>query len=204
MKFCTNCGAEIEENAKFCANCGACLEPATQSAQPVRQEAYQQPTPDIDPSDKYRGFPMKWYKFLVYFVLWLGVIINLYNGVNLITGNVFGDVSPVQVYRLFPALKAVNIIFGILVLGLAALELIAVIKLLQLASVGPKLLIMMYLSGIVLTIIRLLFMSIATDGYLSIPDFLKDPSVISGLIAAGVMTVVNWIYFKKRKSVFVN
>ncbi len=44
MKFCTNCGAQLQDEAQFCTNCGA-QQSAAQQAQPVveAQPVYQQP-----------------------------------------------------------------------------------------------------------------------------------------------------------------
>lgn len=60
MVFCSNCGAQIEDNAVFCPNCGTATQPASQSvnnAQPQPQQAqYQQPQQMQQPQyQQYQG-----------------------------------------------------------------------------------------------------------------------------------------------------
>lgn len=42
-KFCTNCGAQLQDNAAFCTNCGATQQTAQQSTQQTFQQTTQQP-----------------------------------------------------------------------------------------------------------------------------------------------------------------
>ena len=207
MKFCANCGSMIEENVKFCPNCGtAVAQPAEQPVQsrPVQQTAYQQA---IEP-DKYQGFPMKWYKFLAYFLLWFGAFINIVNGFLIITGKHY-DISASReglseaVYRQFPALKAGDIVCGILILVVAVLGILAAVNLLRLKAIGPKLVIAVYAGGLFVTVLNIIFSLTMTKGMLSFGSILS-PSVIGSIAGATLMLVINWIYFKKRESVFVN
>ena len=211
MKFCTNCGTMIEENVKFCPNCGSAVE------QPVRQEPVQQPEQPAQPvyqqpvyqqpvqapiDDKYQGYPMKWYKFLVYFSLWAGVLINAISGIRMLTGANYGGNAD-TVYRVFPAMRTCDIICGILLLGIAVLGIITAVKLLKLAAVGPKLLTALYVVNIIVSIIYIVFALSATKGMLSLSDVL-DAGTVAGLVVSVIMIIVNSIYFKKRESIFVN
>ncbi len=207
MKFCTNCGAMIEENVKFCPNCGSAVEhpiqqePAQQPgqpAQPVCQQPIQAPAKD----DKYHGFKMKWYKFLVYFSLWFGVLLNAVSGIRMMIGaNYSGNTD--AVYRMFPAMRVCDIVCGILILGIAVLGIITAVNLLKLAAVGPKLLTVLYVANIVVAIIYIVFVLSASKGRLSLRDVL-DVSTITGFVVSVIMIIVNSIYFKKRESIFVN
>ena len=209
MKFCANCGAMIEESVKFCPDCGAAVDqPTEQSAyqqpieqpayqQPIEQPAYQQPTeqPVYRQSvveDKYKGFKMKWYKFLVYFLL-----CKQY------------DISAGQegladtVYQIFPAMRIGDIVCGILILCIALLGILAAVNLLQLKAIGPKLVTAVYGGGLITTLINIVFSLTLTKGMLSLGDVLT-PAVIGSIAGATLMLVLNRVYFKKRESVFVN
>ena len=113
MSFCSNCGAQLEnENAQFCTNCGAKIgETAVESA-PVSQVS----APVAEPTAQ---FGMKWYKFLIYFALFLGAVVNFINGVNYLTGNIYfvqsgGEATAEMIYAFFgSSLKTIDIIFGI-------------------------------------------------------------------------------------------
>lgn len=206
MKFCVNCGAMMEENVKFCPNCGSPVEQPEQPEQPAQpQPVYEQPyqSQATQPEDdKYHGFSMKWYKFLVYFALWISAASNAFSGVQTMLGMQY-DGSANYVYRAFPAMRACDIICGILLLAVAALSVLAAVKLLKLAAVGPKLLIALYIANVVVSIFYIVFTLLATKGMLSLGDVLT-PSVIASLAVSVAMTVVNWVYFKKRESIFIN
>lgn len=213
MKFCVNCGAMIEETVKFCPNCG------TPVAQPQQQgTAYQQPQqPYQQPyqtyqqpiaQDKYHGFKMKWYKFLVYFLLWAGALLNGVNGILTLTGRHYDIASGSSgtsdtIYTVFPTMQVFDIITGILVIGIAVLGILSAIKLLQLASAGPKLLLFTYGATLAIDILQIVFQLIASEGMLSLGDILT-PSAVGTIVGAGLMFSLNWIYFKKRESIFVN
>ena len=62
---------------------------------------------------------MAWYKFLIYFALFAGAVINLLYGINYISGEIYfvetnGEVSAEQVYAYYGnALQTIDIIYGI-------------------------------------------------------------------------------------------
>ena len=108
--YCKNCGAFVQDGAPFCSNCGA-QQNAAQPQQPTyQQQTYQQPPyqqqnyqqppyqqqayyqqppyqqqayyqqPAGDPRNQ--GMPMGWYKFLIYFALFAGAVLNGISGSN--------------------------------------------------------------------------------------------------------------------------
>lgn len=208
MKFCTNCGSMIEDTVKFCPNCGTAVDQPNE--QPVNQQpVYQQPVyRQPVAADKYKGFKMKWYKFLVYFLLWFGAFINIISGFYTITGKQY-DISAGQegtadtVYQIFPAMRIGDIVCGVLILCVALLGILAAVNLLQLKSIGPKLVVAVYAAGLTVTLINIIFSLTLTNGTLKLGDVLT-PTVIGSIAGATLMLVLNWVYFKKRESVFVN
>ena len=142
MKFCVNCGAMIEETVKFCPNCGTPVaQPQQQETayqqpqQPPYQQPYQQPYQTYQQpvvQDKYHGFKMKWYKFLVYFLLWAGALLNGINGILTLTGRHYDIASGSSgtsdtIYTVFPTMQVFDIITGILVIGIAVLGILSAI-----------------------------------------------------------------------------
>ncbi len=205
MKFCANCGAMIEENVKFCPSCGS---PVAQSAQPTEQPVNQQPVyqqpvyqqpvyqqPVVE--DKYKGFPMKWYKFLVYFGLWLSAFFNGVSGITTLVTGIH------QLTHYGTAISVYNVILGILIIGIAVLVIVTAVKLLQLSASGPKLLLFVYGVNLAVMIINIIVTLIIGQGFVTIGDLLS-PSTITSIIVSIIMIAVNYTYFKKRESVFMN
>lgn len=214
MRFCTNCGASVEENEKFCQNCGNAMPQPNQQQQyqqqPYQQQPYQQQYQQqpyqqrVQPNDKYQGYPMKWYKFLVYFALWASAVINCVTGIRLLTGIIYGsEKKAALVYRYIPGLRTGDIICGILILAIAVLAVFTAIKLLGLAAIGPKLLLALYASNLVIQLFYVVFVTIAAKDILKVSDMLT-PSVIASIVVSIIMIIVNRIYFKNRESIFVN
>lgn len=193
MAFCPKCGSELErEDQKFCNNCGAQLTGTGASTD----------TPSSKQSDNYGGFSMKWYKFLIYFALWAGGIINIIMGINYLSGGIYAATSDAQVtaemvYSAFGGLKAVDVVYGLVVVALGALQIYTRFRLAKFKTNGPKLLYICYAAGGVASLIY----SIAVG---SITGTGLDSSAIGSLVLNVVLFVLNYIYFNKRKSLFVN
>ena len=95
--FCRYCGAEISENAKFCVSCGRPVEAQPVQATYVGDDGLVQPVPK-----------MKWYKFLIYFSLWAGALLNIGNGLMALQGMQYetgSEVTAELVYAMFDGLK---------------------------------------------------------------------------------------------------
>ena len=110
--FCRNCGAQIQDGSVNCPYCGAqqynqqpYQQPYQQNYQQPYQQNYQQPYQQpYQQSGIQNTLPMNWHKFLVYFGLWAGAVLNLINGFLLLTGSHYGDEKEL-VYYFFPKLK---------------------------------------------------------------------------------------------------
>ena len=104
--YCRFCGTKIPDNVKFCPECGANLAPvpsaAPEESAPAAPAAPEIPTPfDPTPYDPapYSADPfasadvaaapqrgMKWFKFIIYFQLWAGMLVNLVTAGKYFTG----------------------------------------------------------------------------------------------------------------------
>lgn len=208
--FCTNCGAPIPDGSRFCTACGAAVTaaqpiqqpPAPQNPQPDYRQAsaYQQPV--SQPTDRYQGFPMKWYKFLVYFSLWLSALINAVTASQVINGSHYGAYAQ-DVYKLWPKLQTVDRAYGAVLAVLVVLTIVTAIRLLQLKKGAPTLLLVVYAAALVSSILYLVLAAASTGGAVSISD-LRDSSSGASMVTSLAMIVVNAVYFKKRESLFVN
>ena len=143
--FCKNCGAQNPDDVKFCQSCGSAVgeqpanpdagAPAGEQNQPVTNGAYADPAPAT--------LSMKWHKFLVYFALWAGALINLVNGLQSLSGSQYGEYKG-WVYALFSGLQAADMAYGVVLLVCAALGCFVAYSLLKMKKGAPKLLMILY------------------------------------------------------------
>lgn len=164
-------------------NCGA-ISPSGVQGQPAGQ-----------------AYSMKWFKFAIYFQLFLSALISLMSGVSYLTGanySTTGLVTLEEVYSTFPGLRAVDLIVGVGLLALAVLAIAVRQKLAHYRRGAPKLYLMLLGADVALSVLYLLACS-AMLGTL-----LLDASTISELVVSAVMIGANKVYFDKRAGLFVN
>lgn len=218
---CPNCGNLLAEGSRFCPYCGSILEKSAGETQneafsgsdetlsvPDRQPSYggwdpygdNRPlsTGSDDPRNDPRG--MKWFKFIIYFQLFANAVLNGISALLAFTGAHYqGGAS--RVYSVFPGMKPLDIIYGLLLLGLAALAIVARMSLAKFRRNGPTL---YYVVLIANSVLGMLYMFLAS-GITHISVSLLG--VFQNLFSLGlslVMLIVNIIYFGNRKDLFVN
>ncbi len=192
--YCPKCGSEIAENAKFCVGCGSPVE-----AQPA-QATYIGDGGLIQPA-----LPMKWFKFVIYFTLWAGAILNFMSGIMALTGmqyeTEYEDVADL-VYAMFDGLKTADMVYGFLMIALAVFMIYTRFRLAGFYKNGPSLFVSTYVVALVINI-SYFFAVMAICG----SELGDTTSVTSNLYISTLtsifMIVVNIIYFKKRKHLFV-
>ena len=169
--------------------------------QPYNQPIYTNPS-----TVSSNGLGMKWYKFIIYVQLFLSALSGLINGIKYITGSVYGDASEREtIYALFPSMKTVSTITGILMLAAAVVAIIARQKLAGFKHDGP----MFYYITCGISIGASLIYCIAAYSELSKYSWLVDTSsylagsIIGILISVGLL-IANIIYFGHRKDMFTN
>ena len=205
--FCPNCGNQIPDGSSFCGNCGAPLDSQPNPQQP-------QGNPYQAPQQTPYGFApqapvltMKWYKFLIYFLLFAIGILNVIGGITALTGAQYtaenGENVSKAVYVLFPDLKTIDIIYGIACVLLGVFQFYIRFQLAKYKAKAPSYILAMYVATAVITAIY----SFAVVGI--VPDEIVSHSELIGqgvgaIIGAGVMAFLNKIYFDKRKHLFVN
>ena len=179
--YCAYCGTKLEENCAFCPGCG--------------KSAVQNPAL---PS-------MKWYKFLIHFSLCFSAVMNIVSGMQYLTATAYlgYDMMPSAVrahYAVYPGAQILDIVYGIVLLGLAVLAFVARVRLICFAKNGPALVYALY-AGALLSSAIYSCLSFTVVGQ-SFAGAL--PSMIGAAIGQGAVLVCNYIYFNKRKDLFVN
>lgn len=194
--FCTKCGKEIN-GQRFCPNCGA--ENRNIVGPEFNSSNITSNTFDVSASQDV--LPMKWYKFLIYFALIAGAIINFATGTTMVTGYVYeiqSGISADAVYSMYGGLKAIDIIYGLVLFGVAVLGFITRNKLANYKADGPKFVYMVYgISAAVVLIYNILVGAVTGLSVMS-------ASVIASFIVQLVMIWANIKYFSKRAHLFVN
>lgn len=184
MRFCAVCGKEIvDETAVYCPGCGAF----------VANSTYQPAAPT---------YPMKWYKFLINFLLYFSAVLNIGAGVLYITGGIYsyqsGNVSAELVYLFFDGLKTVDVIYGVFSIGIGVLGIYTRFMLAKYKSNGPTLLYALYIAGAVGTVIY----NITAGAIIGVEISFTD--IISSVAGSVIMVVANHKYFTNRASLFTN
>lgn len=209
MKFCPQCGSSNEDASAFCAACGAPLEDSATQPQPTQQPydqsqpaqpSYDQSQPAQQPRYTLAGPGMGWHKFLIYFSLWAGAVLNLFSGITTLTGASYGEMRGL-VYATFGALRVLDMAYGLCLIALAVLCVVTRFQLAGFKALGPKLLMGVY--GVNL---------VSAVGYVALAGAilqvgvgdLLDTTMITSLVTSAVMMVVNYTYYKKRADLFVN
>lgn len=140
------------------------------------------------------GLGMKWYKALTVALLYLSAVFVLYTGIQYLTGDYFGSATT-YLYSRYPALRFVDIIYGIFNVAVATAILYVRMHLAQFSSDGPKLyLLMLLVNGIASAIYSIILFAIVGHS-----DW---GSLIASLGAVAAMFVLNRTYFDKRQHLF--
>lgn len=215
--FCNNCGISLPNESSVCPNCGNVFyHPNGQNPQPFQspyQNPYQQPyqnpyqQPYQQPTIPQPQLGMKWFKFIIYFQLVVGAILYFSNGVQLLTGTIYsknGQNLSSFIYKLIPALKTQDVIIGILYILLAVFALISDVSLSKYKKFAPILYLTYLASGIVITIIYLISISMITNNHGINYNPFSNSNIISNLVGCIVLLICNISYFKNRKHLFVN
>ncbi len=198
--YCTKCGNEISNGQRFCSNCGA----ESKGGSDLFSGTTLNTSNTFDVSAIPNTMPMKWYKFLIYFALIAGAILNFGNGILMLTGGIYsvqtgGQATADLVYSMYGmSLKTVDMFYGIVLLAAAVLAIMARNKLVNYKNDGPKFLYLVYgiSMGIVL-IYNILVGMITGMGAI-------NATTITQLVTQGVLIYANIVYFNKRLHLFVN
>lgn len=194
--YCKSCGSYLEDSVKFCANCGAPVEGNAENAAYPEQFAY--PKEPVGPQGPELG--MKWFKFLIWFSLFFGALLNLVEGVMALTGGHYtmagGDSEFIYDYY-GNGLRVCDILYGLVIIGLAVFMIYTRFRLSGFRKNGPACLYIVYGGVAVCSLIYILLASAVVG------ENLLDANTVTSIVTSGVMIAVNVAYFNKRKHMFI-
>ncbi len=139
-------------------------------------------------------------KFLLYFSFFAGAVTSLFSALNILTGMQYGS-DAALVYEAFPAMKAVDIIFGLLAILYSAGLIFVRYQISGLKRTAMQSYLAIFIFGL-----------IVGYGYLLAASIVVGAPITSALgealgedVASFIMFIINYaVYFKHRSSVFVN
>lgn len=192
MNYCNSCGAKLTEGVKYCPNCGAAIQPPPVAvpAAPITP-LKQNPPKKIQHTE---GHPMKWFMFLVYFLLIVGPLFRVISGVRAMSGNAYANAD--QIYLAFPLLRDLDILMGIL----SIVEAAALLFVRHWMVKGLK-------KGVKWYLIICIASTSATLLYTLIGSAIIKTLVTQNLFTVGfniIYIILNKIYFDKRAEMFSN
>jgi len=145
---------------------------------------------------------MAWYKFLIYFALIAGAILNIIYGINYITGGIYfsqtnGQVSAEDVYYYYGnGLRFVDILFGLFLIAFAVFGIVLRNRLAKFKPDAPKL---VYIFYAVLAGGSLLYAILVA----AITSTQIGASQVLSIITSIVFLILNIMYFRKREHLFI-
>ena len=141
-------------------------------------------------------YPLKWHKFLIYFALWAGAILNVVNGFNHITGGIY-EGSASYVYYTYPGMKTTDTVMGVAIIALAMYMIFVRFQLAGFKTGAPKKLVILYVLTAGLNLVHVLALSAATGTPFS-------ASFLGILVGNITPAIINSVYYGKRADLFVN
>ncbi|MBQ3642618.1 hypothetical protein II906_11950 [bacterium] len=154
-----------------------------------------------DPPQQEEYFPMTWYKILTYFLLPLGVLMNLYYGKQILGGSQYGELKEF-VYTMFGSLKVVDTAAGVFCLFFAVWTGLTCVWLWRKKKIAPLSLYACYILNYGSTILLYIaYINILPDEIFGLRNCIVD--IIRSIFMGGFLTYVNYKYFENRRSLFV-
>lgn len=202
--FCRYCGKEIPEGGQFCLSCGK----EVNTAEVLSAETSAEGMPAAVQINAAQNYHMAWFKFIIYFQLFANAVVMLYNAAAGVFGLAYGDDAEF-IYAAFPMLKAVDVIYGIICLAFVVMAILIRQRLAHYKKNAP----VWYLgyvgavmaAGLIYTFAGTAAFNIAVAGVLMESGTAKIIGTVLGtVIGAAVYFPLNYVYFKKRKELFIN
>ena len=146
-----------------------------------------------------REMPMLWYKFLIYFFLWVSAAANILSAYSYVSGGAQTE----EMLAAFPMLKTIDLVYGVLTLGMGVLALLARFALANYRKNAPALTVGLFSYGFVISLgYNAAVLSMTASSYEPADLILTGLSVGTSVIMNVVMIACNYVYFKKRRRLF--
>ena len=145
---------------------------------------------------------MGWHKFMIYFSLFAGALVNISSGVQYLTGMVYelSGVNKSIVYMTWSNLQPLDIFYGFALISIAAYAIYVRFQLAGFKIGAPKKLMVFYSLNIGILLLYIGFVQ-AITGLSPVKD---NEQLIGNIIGSLCVAVISITYYKKRKSFFVN
>lgn len=194
MKSCRICGTENEDTNKFCTECGASFE---LSPFVYKEEAV---SSGYVPPSLERHVSLLWHKLLV--IVWsFGGFLGIVRGIIISTGSIYHlyGLEPLVVYSFYPKLDPVNTIYGFVRVALGIYQVYTFQDLRLFCKNSPRSMVIFF----ILYIISSFVFQIASNAAVG---RISDNFVLNLLLTAALIPylIINIIYYRKRKDLFIN
>ena len=171
--ICEKCGYPINPGQQVCPHCSTKVTAQTET---VAQG-------------------MKWYKCLIYFILFASAVVNAISSITYFTGAVYGGYAE-AVYETYPALRFIDLFGGILCLALAVFAIMIRSDLVWYRKRASKRLCTMYIVTGIFNPLYAVLLTVITG------ENLITASAVVALLGGVTMAIINHNYFKKRRDIF--
>ena len=141
-----------------------------------------------------------WHKFLIYFALWAGAVMNIINAAQMFTGTIYMG-SADLVYVTYPGLRTADIVYGVLLCVLGFYQIVTRFSLAKFRVRAPKMLNLVYVFAVVLSVVVYNFTAAGLTA-VTIADTI--PGLFGAILSSCLMIGINTSYYKKRRHLFVN
>lgn len=193
--FCDHCGAELQKNINYCHKCGATLyqpDGCTNSTQvtPVFVDK-----PIRGRQNYIAGKSMKWFNFFVDYLIWIWIIVGIIQYLIQVSKDIDNTFeNSIIKYYTDPIIGTYNVL---ILIGLIVTTLLCVLTFILLSNYQKN----GYFAVIALLIIRPVWPIIC---YLSILKYIEITSILVSFMLLAAFSVINIVYFYRRRSIFVN
>lgn len=181
MGYCRKCGTPIdEERVSFCPSCGSNVNETVEIVEAEKPE-----------------FPMKWFKFTIYFRYFFGAFMGLLNAVQLFTGSVYQG-NAAAVYSVYDGMKGLDMLYGLFYLGCAVWMIVLRFKFAGFKHDAIKHFVLLNVALLAGQLLYLIVASAITG------LVLIDGSAIGSLLGTGIGFALEYVYYNKRRVLFTN
>ena len=208
--FCRFCGKEIPEGGRFCPGCGKVVDTAAFRADAAAEgfgERTAERMPAAVPVDPAKNYRMAWFKFIIYFQLFANAVVMVFNAASGIFGLAYGDSAGI-IYAVCPMLKAVDVTYGILCLAFAVTAVLIRQRLAHYRKNAPVLYLsfvgVVMASGLIYTFAALAALGTISASVMETGAAGIAANVLGAVVGAAVFFPLNYVYFNKRKELFIN
>ena len=195
--MCYNCGNIVTEDTIRCDVCGAVLKDSRQLKKEARMQKRKKAS---EVRNKPRG--MKWFKFQIYFRLYACAFIMACNAVSALLGLKYIGVDLEYLYGTYKGLRIFDIVMGIIGFCIAVIAIYTRMMLARFKKNGPLIYYILVCFVLVYTACGMVIPCVMTNNYLGV---IGGNFVVAEVAVVHVLDIVlNYMYFKHRKNMFVN